>query len=80
MYLFKLTNPKNRNLSQNQKPKVIKELIPVRDQPEGQPSLPDVDVGQLGSGTKGIKNKLKSLNIHSNNAKKKYDKFISLKL
>jgi len=80
MYNFKLSNPRNRQLGQNKKPKVLKELVPARDQPQGQPSLPDVDLGQLGSGVKGIKNKLKSLNIHSNNAKKKYDKFISLKL
>lgn len=77
---FKLSNPKNRILTTNKKKKVIAEIIPARDQPEGQPQLPDVELSQLGSGTKGIKNKLKSLNLHSNNAKKKYDKFISLKL
>lgn len=80
MYFFKVSNPRNRILTIHQKQKVIKDLIPVRDQPQGQPALPDVDVGQLGSGTKGIRNKLKAINIHSNNAKKKYDKFISLKL
>jgi len=77
---FKPSNPKNRILSTKIKPKVINEIIPVRDQPDGAPQLPDVELSQLGSGTKGIKNKLKSLNLHSNNAKKKYDKFISLKL
>jgi hypothetical protein len=77
---FKPSNPKIRNLTTNKKPKVIKEIIPVRDQPAGEPQLPDVEISQLGSGTKGIKNKLKSINLHSNNAKKKYDKFINLKL
>lgn len=76
MYL--IGNPKKKHFNRKMKKTVIKELIPVRDEVSNQ-ALPDVDVSQLGSGMKGIKNKLKTLDLHSN-GKKKYDKFISLKL
>ncbi len=87
MYIFRQGNIKNR--FQFQAPEVVKkDLVPIADVIDENKkylpdvSLPDVDLSMTGSGIKGVKNKLKTLSIHSNNSngKKKYDKFINLKL
>jgi hypothetical protein len=79
MILIKTSNPRRRNFTSYAKSKIVKELIPPQVPPT-QKGMPDVDMSQLGSGMSGIKQKLQKLEINSNNAKQKYDKFINLKL
>lgn len=78
MYIVKTGNPKISMFSFRKK-QIIKELIPHIDTPSEEPQLAEIDMTQSGSGMKGIRNKMKLLDLHSG-AKKKYNKFISLKL
>jgi hypothetical protein len=78
MYLIKSKNPNQRLLAWRKK-KIIPQIIPHKDVVEQKPQLSEIDMPQTGSGMKGIRNKLKALDLHSD-AKRKYNKFISLKL
>ena len=78
MYFVGLGNANNRMLL-GTKAKIIEAIIPHVDIKEGNPQLSEIDMAQSGSGMKGVRNKLKQLDLHST-AKKKYNKFISLNL
>ena len=81
MYFVKLGNANNRMLLGigNTKTTIIEAIVPHVDIQEGTPQLSEIDMSQSGSGMKGLRNKMKQLDLHSK-AKKKYNKFISLNL
>ena len=81
MYLIDThQTPTNRLVGFNtSKREVIQELINDALPERTDPQLAEIDMKQTGSGFKGLKNKMRKMDLHSD-AKKKYNKFISLNL
>jgi hypothetical protein len=80
MYIIRRRKGRGHSLMLYKRKRATRKAFTVPTVKSSDVSTPTIDITQLGSGMKGIRNANKVIGLHETNGKKKFNKFISLNL